>query len=98
MRRSLGLVESVRGGLLEQAEAELGREEKEGGDVSWIWKDRQTVEAEVGKGQGGDGEEEGDAEGDAVGVGVTESPSVCSVSSLGNNGVKGGTSSTSTCE
>lgn len=98
MRRSLGLVESERGGLLEHTEAEFGREEKEGGDVSCIWKDRQTVGAEVGKGEGGDGEEEGDAEGDAVGVGVTESPSVCFASSLGNNGVRGGTSSTSTSE
>lgn len=49
----------------------------------------------VGKVEGGDGDEEGEAVGDAVGVGVVESQSV---SSLGNKGVKGGTSSTSTSE
>lgn len=78
--------------------AAFGKEEKEGGHVSWIWKDMQTVGTEVGKGEGGDGDEEGEAVGDAVGVGVVESPSVWSVSSLGNKGVKGGTSSTSTSE
>lgn len=98
MRKSLGLVESDRGGRLALTEAAFGKEEREGGHVSWIWKDKQTVETEVGKGEGGDGDEEGEAVGDAVGVGVAESPSVCSVSSLGNKGVRGGTSSTSTSE
>lgn len=74
------------------------REEREGGHVSWIWKERQTVGTEVGKGDGGDGDEEGEAVGDVVGVGVVESQSVCSVSSLDNKGVRGGTSSTSTSE
>lgn len=98
MRRSLGLVESERGGRLVLAEAAFGKEEREGGRVSWIWKDKQTVGTAVEKGDGGDGDEEGEALGDAVGVGVVESPSVCSVSSLGNRGVRGGTSSTSTSE
>lgn len=88
-------MDSERGGLLEFTGAEF---EREGGDVSWIWKDRQTVGAEVGKDEGGDGDDEGDALGDAVGVGLVESPSVCSMSSFGNKGVKGGTSSTSTSE
>lgn len=97
MRRSLGLVDSDIGGLLDVPEAAFGREVRDGWDVSWIWKDRQTVGQEVGKGEGGDGEEEGDTDGEAVGVGVRESPSVCSRSSFGK-GVRGGTSSTSTSE
>lgn len=79
-------------------EAEFGTEEREGGQISWIWKDKQTVGTVVGKGEGGDGDEGGEAVGEAVGVGVAESPSVCSVSSLGNKGVRGGTSSTSISE
>lgn len=79
-------------------EDEFGREKREEGHVSWIWKERQTVGTEVGKGEGGDGDEEGDAVGDAVGVEVAESKSAWSVSSLGNSGVRGGTSSTSTSE
>lgn len=79
-------------------EGAFGKEQREGGHVSWIWKDKQTVVTEVGKGEGGDGDEEGEAVGDAVGVGVAESPSVCSISSFGNKGVRGGTSSTSTSE
>lgn len=98
MRRSLGLVESERGGRLVLIVAELGGKKSEGGHVSWIWKERHTVGTEVGKGEGGDGDEDGEAVGDAVGVGVVESQSVCSVSSLGNRGVRGGTSSTSTSE
>lgn len=98
MRRSLGLVEIERGGRLPVAEAALGREEMQRGLVSWIWKERQTVGAVVGKGEGGDGDEEGEAVGDAVGVGVVESQSVFSASLMGNKGVRGGTSSTSTCE
>lgn len=98
MRKSLGLVESDRGGRLVLNEAAFGKEDRERGHVSWIWKDKQTAGTEVGKGEGGDGDEEGEAVGDAVGVGVAESPSVCCVSSLGNKGVRGGTSSTSTSE
>lgn len=80
-------------------EAAFEREEREDGQhVSWIWKDRQTVGTEVGNEEGGDGDEECEAVGDAVGVGLAESLSVCSVSSLGNKGVRGGTSSTSTSE
>lgn len=77
-------------------EAAFGREEREEGHISWIWKDKQTVGTEVGKGEGGDGDEEGETVGDTVGVGVVESLSVCLVSLLGNKGVGGGTSSTST--
>lgn len=79
-------------------DAVFGKEERESGHVSVIWKDKQTVGTEVWKGVGGDGDEEGEAEGDAVGVGVVESPSACSSSSFGNKGVRGGTSSTSTSE
>lgn len=95
MRRSLGFVERGGGGHLVFIGAAFGKEETEGGRVSWIWKDRQTVETEVGKGEGWDGDEEGEAVGDAVGV---RFESVCSVSSLGSKGVRGGTSSTSTSE
>lgn len=99
MRRSLGLLESERGGRLVLTEAAFETEERDWGQrVSWIWKDRHTVGTEVGKREGGDGEDEGEAVGEAIGVGLAESPSVCSVSSLGNKGVKGGTSSTSTSE
>lgn len=98
MRRSLGLVESESGGRLVLPEAKFGREASEGGHVSWMRKERHTVETEVGKIAGGDEDEDGEAVGEAVGVGVVESQSVCSESSFGSRGVRGGTSSTSTCE
>lgn len=79
-------------------DAEFGMEERGEVQVSWIKKDRQTVGTEVGKRDGGDGDEGGEAVGDAVGVGVVESQSVCSASSFGSRGVRGGTSSTSTSE
>jgi len=85
MHRSLGSVEKERR-LAAFAGGAAAREG--GGRVSRIWKDKHTVGMEVGKGEGGDGDE----------VGVAESPSVCSASSLGNKGVRGGTSSTSTSE
>lgn len=96
MRRSLGLVDNEIGGRF--TEATFWREEREGGQLSWIWKEMQTIGTAVGNGEGGEGDEEGEAVGDAVGVGVAESPSVWSVSSLGSKGVRGGTSSTSTSE
>lgn len=98
MRRSLGLVESEREGRLVLIDAAFGKEEMEGGHISRIWKDKQTVGTEVGKGEGGDGDEEGEVVENATGVGVVESPSVFSVSLLDSKGVRGGTSSTSTSE
>lgn len=98
MRRSVGLVESERGALVEVVAGTFGRDEREGGDVFRMKKDRVVGAAQVGEGEGGDGEEEGEAVGDAVGVGVLESLSLCSVSSLGGKGVRGGASSTSTSE
>lgn len=94
MHKSLGLLESERGSLLVLDEAAFWRKEKEEGCVSCIWNDKQTLGIEVLKGEGGDGDEEAEAVGEAVG----ESPSLCSVSSLSNKGVRGGTSSTSTSE
>lgn len=79
-------------------DAAFGKEEMEGGHISRIWKDKQTVGTEVGKGEGGDGDEEGEVVENATGVGVVESPSVFSVSLLDSKGVRGGTSSTSTSE
>lgn len=97
MRRSLGLVESERQGR-EVLTAVAFWEEMEGGHVSCIWKDKQIVGAEAGKGERGDGGEEEEVVENPVGVGVVESPSVFSVSLLDRKGVRGGTSSTSTSE
>lgn len=98
MRRSLGLVESEREGREVLTAVAFWKEEMEGGHVSCIWKDKQIVGAEVGKGERGDGGKEEEVVENPGGAGVVESLSVFSVSLLEGKGVRGGTSSTSTSE
>lgn len=98
MRRSLGLVESEREGREVLTAVAFWKEEMEGGHVSCIWKDKQIVGEEVGKGERGDGGGEEEVVENPVRMGVVESASVFSVSLLDSKGVRGGTSSTSTSE
>lgn len=98
MRRSLGLVESKWEDRLKLADVVFGNEGTEGGNCSWIWKDKQTVGAEDRKGEGEVGDEGGEVVECPLGIGAVESPSGVSPSLMGGKGVEGGTSSTFTSE